>query len=144
MLRFLLALWVATWSTVSLADYNAGMRAYENGDFEAAAAEFRELAEKGVVLAQTNLGYMYSLGEGVEQNAEEAAKWFRKAAEGGSSAAQLTMGALAYHGEGVPRSPVEAYAWFSVAASKSPFSHRSRSCFDFYWRFGWRRGLRSR
>ncbi len=99
------------------ADFEAGVAAYQAGDYAAALAEFRKLADKGVVVAQTNLGYMYSLGEGVEQDLAESAKWFRRAAEAGSTAAQVTMGALAYHGEGMERNAVEAYAWFSIAAA---------------------------
>lgn len=99
------------------ADYDAGLSAYRAGDYGTALKEFRVLAEKGVTIAQTNMGYMYSLGEGVEQDLEAAAKWFRKAAQGGSSAAQFTMGGLVYHGEGVDPDPLEAYAWFSVAAA---------------------------
>lgn len=104
-------------SPATRADFDTGMTAYQNGDYEIAFAEFERLAERGIVLAQTNLGYMYSLGEGVEQDLEKSAYWFRKAAESGSTAAQLTMGALAFHGEGVERSAIEAYAWFSVAAA---------------------------
>ena len=100
-----------------LADFDSGLSAYHNGDYQTAFKEFEYLAERGIVLAQTNLGYMYSLGEGVPQDLEKSAFWFRKAAENGSTAAQLTMGALAFHGEGVERSAVEAYAWFSVAAA---------------------------
>ncbi len=103
-------------SPVARADFAAGLSAYQNGDYETAFKEFERLAEKGVVLGQTNIGYMYSLGEGVEQDLEKATFWFRKAAENGSTAAQLTMGALAFHGEGMERSSIEAYAWFSIAA----------------------------
>ena len=99
------------------ADFDTGLAAYQNGDYETAFEEFEHLAERGVVPAQTNLGYMYSLGEGVPQDLEKSAFWFRKAAENGSTAAQLTMGALAFHGEGVERSAIGAYAWFSVAAA---------------------------
>lgn len=99
------------------ADFDSALSAYQNGDYETAFKDFKYLAERGVVLAQTNLGYMYSLGEGVEQDLEKSAWWFRQAAESGSTAAQLTMGALAFHGEGVERSSIEAYAWFSIAAA---------------------------
>ena len=104
-------------SPAAQADFDAGMTAYQNGDYETAFEEFERLAEKDIVLAQTNLGYMYSLGEGVEQDLEKSAYWFREAAKNGSTSAQLTMGALAYHGEGMERSAIEAYAWFSVAAA---------------------------
>ncbi len=114
---YTLSLLLTLFAAQAHADYQAGVTAYQAGDYETALEEFRVLAEKDVAIAQTNLGYMYSLGEGVEQDLEAAAKWFRKAAEGGSTAAQLTMGGLVYHGEGVDPNPLEAYAWFSVAAA---------------------------
>ena len=99
------------------ADYDAGIAAYEAGDFATALKEFKRLAESNIVLAQTNLGYMYALGEGVEVDLTQSAFWFERAAENGSTAAQFTMGALTYHGEGVEVDPVKSYAWFSLASA---------------------------
>jgi len=99
------------------ADYDAGVTAYKKGDYRVAMREFRALAAKGVVLAYTNVAYMYALGEGVKADLGEAATWFRKAAEAGSAAAQLTLGVLYYNGEGVKRDYPRAYAWFNIAAT---------------------------
>lgn len=99
------------------ADYDAGLAAYQKGEYGVALREFRALADRGVVLAYTNLGYMYALGEGVKANPSKAAAWFRKAAEAGSGAAQLTLGVLYYNGEGVERDYPRAYAWFNIAAT---------------------------
>lgn len=112
-----LAAVIVVLAPVARADFDSAMAAYQNGAYETAFKDFEYLAKRGVVLAQTNLGYMYSLGEGVEQDLEKSAWWFLQAAQSGSTAAQLTVGALAFHGEGVERSSVEAYAWFSVAAA---------------------------
>ena len=99
------------------ADFDKGLAAYQAGDYETAFAEFERLAELDIVIAQTNLGYMYTLGEGVEKDLSKAYQWFRRAAENKSTAAQLTLGSMLYHGEGVEADPVESYAWFSVAAA---------------------------
>ena len=99
------------------ADYQAGVQAYQDGDYAVALEEFGKLAERGVVVAYTNLGYMHALGEGVEPDMARAAQWFLKAAEAGSGAAQLTLGVLYFHGEGVEVSYVDAYAWFNLAAT---------------------------
>lgn len=99
------------------ADYQDGVDAYNRGEYAAALAEFRDLADKGVVIAYTNLGYMHALGEGVEQDLETAADWFLKAAQAGSVGAQMTVGSLFFHGEGVERNLPLAYGWFNVAAT---------------------------
>ena len=64
---------------VLAADLQAGLDAYERGDYAAALNEWRPLAEQGDVLAQYYLGTMYADGEGVPQDPAEATKWFRLA-----------------------------------------------------------------
>ena len=70
-------------SQVVAQDYDAGLKAYSVGDYEAALEEWRPSAEQGDALAQYNLGFMYSNGEGVPQDYAEAVKWYRMAAEQG-------------------------------------------------------------
>jgi len=115
--RLFLPLLLALWLGAAHADFDTGLTAYRAGDFATALQEFRSLADRGVVLAYTNLGYMYALGEGVAADMGEAAKWFQKAAEAGSASAQLTLGVLFFNGEGVERDLPRAYAWFNVAAT---------------------------
>ena len=64
-----------------LADYQAGVDAYEQGDYEIALKEWKPLAESGDSKAQFRLGVMYDKGVGVAQDYGEAFKWFQKAAE---------------------------------------------------------------
>ncbi len=47
------------------ADFQAGVDAYERGDYDTALKEWRPLAEQGHAQAQLNLGIMYSQGLGV-------------------------------------------------------------------------------
>ena len=117
-LSVLLGILLALSSGPVWAGYDEGVAAYKEADYATALREFRLLAEKGVVVAYTNLGYMYALGEGVAPDMAEAARWFHKAAEAGSVAAQLTLGVLHFNGEGVSRNYPLAYAWFSVAATQ--------------------------
>ncbi|MCK5668590.1 MAG: SEL1-like repeat protein, partial [Gammaproteobacteria bacterium] len=58
---------------------NAANDALARGDLATAAAEFRKLAEQGDKNAQAHLGYMYYVGEGVEQDYARAVKWYKKA-----------------------------------------------------------------
>ena len=57
--------------------------------------KWRVEAEQGNAEAQTNLGYAYHSGEGVEKDQREAVRWWRKAAEQGLTKAQYNLG-LAY------------------------------------------------
>ncbi len=99
------------------ADYDTGLEAYRNGDYATALTEFRKLADRGVVLAYTNLGYMYALGEGVEADLAAAARWFERAARAGDVTSQLTLGVMYANGEGVERDNVKAFAWLSLAGA---------------------------
>ena len=99
------------------ADFDSGLAAYRDGDYATALVEFRKLADRGVVIAYTNLGYMYALGEGVEADLAEAARWFERAARAGDVASQLTLGVMYANGEGVERDQVKAFAWLSLAGA---------------------------
>ena len=100
------------------ADYQAGVDAYERGDYETALKEWRPLANQGLAVAQNNLGWMYDQGEGVAQDYTEAMKWYRLAEDQGNAAAQNNLGAMYINGEGVRRNYVQAYMWLSLAAKQ--------------------------
>jgi hypothetical protein len=100
------------------ADFNAGVAAYNRGDYAAAFAEFMALAERGQAKAQFNLGFMYEKGLGAPADDGEAMKWYRKAAEQGHAGAQNNLGVMYETGKGVPQDYVEAYFWYSLAAAQ--------------------------
>ena len=52
---------------------------------------FRKAAEKDYVLAQHNLGRMYSKGLGVEKDLAKAWAWFQKAANQGFREAKIAL-----------------------------------------------------
>ena len=129
-------------------DFQAGMEAYDRGDFAVARREFRPLAEQGHFAAQWWLGVMdrseeflngyrkaaeqgdpdaqWSLGvfygwneRGVpQQDYVEAVKWFRKAAEQGHAKAQFSLGRMYAEGKGVPQDDVKARKWYRKAAEQ--------------------------
>lgn len=55
--------------------------AYVASDYAKAAELFRPLAEQGNASAQSGLGLMYGLGQGVQKDYVEAEKWLRLAVE---------------------------------------------------------------
>jgi TPR repeat protein len=102
----------------ALADFQAGLDAYNKGDYTGAAKEWRPLAESGDPTAQFNLGLLYLDGHGVPQSPMEAANWFRRAAEQDYVQAQHNLGAMYGSGQGVKRDWVQAYKWLNICAAK--------------------------
>ena len=80
---------------------------------------YQELAERGDVDAQAELGSIYLEGRGVPQNYEEALKWFRKAAEKGHAGAQFHLGIMYAKGLGTKRDYDEAIKWLRQAAKQN-------------------------
>ncbi len=100
------------------ADYQAGVDAYERGDYETALKEWRPLAEQGDADAQFNLGVMYDMGLGVPQDYQEAMKWYWLAAEQGNTGAQNNLGFMYGNAQGVPKDYVLAHMWLNLVAAK--------------------------
>ncbi len=113
-----LTLAVAIAAVPALADFHAGVDAYQKGDFVGAAKEWRPLAEAGDAIAQFNLGLLYLDGHGVPQSSAEAANWFRRAAEQDYTEAQHNLGAMYGSGQGVKRDYMQAYKWLNICAAK--------------------------
>jgi len=81
---------------VALADVNAGVAAWEQGDYATAVAEWRGPAGAGDADAQFNLGQAYRLGRGVEQNTRQAEVYYAKAAAQGHVKAADNLGLLLF------------------------------------------------
>ena len=105
-------------SSAACADLQAGIAAYQAGNFPAALQEFKPLATKGNADAQANLGFLYAHGQGVALDYKEAAIWYRKAAELGQSDAQFNLGSLYYDGLGLARDFKKAAEWYTKAAQQ--------------------------
>ena len=97
--------------------FEDGLAAAQRGDYATAHRLWRPLAEQGDVIAQTLLGTMYGLGDGVRQDYAEASKWFGLAAEQGDAVAQYNLGIMYRLGEGVAQDFVMAHMWLSLAAA---------------------------
>ena len=117
-LSSLLALPLLISAFPALADFQAGLDAFQKGDYVGAAKEWRPLAEQGDPVAQYNLGLLYLDGHGVPQSTVEAASWFKRAAEQDNSQAQHNLGAMYGSGQGVKRDYVQAYKWLNLCSAK--------------------------
>jgi len=117
--RFLIAivfLLLAAAPLPARSDFDAGMAAYERGEFETAMTEWLPLAEAGDTKAQYRVGRLHSHGEGVVQNYTTAAHWYERAANKGHIRALFNLGHIFWHGNGLPRNQTKAITWFRKAA----------------------------
>ena len=72
---FVLVLALALSAPVLAADSQAGLEAYNRGDYATALNEWRPLAEQGEAAAHLQLGNMYDDGRGVTQDYAQAVHW---------------------------------------------------------------------
>jgi len=102
-----------------------GKEAAWRGDYAAALAELRPLAERGNADAQYSLAGLYRDGRGVPRDDAQAAAWYRRAAEAGSWWAAFDLGML-YWGQsraagakdGAPNDTlVRVHMWLGIAAA---------------------------
>lgn len=102
----------------SRSDYLLG-RAYEvAGQFDAAAAAYRQSADQNYGAAQAALAALYDAGRGVGADPAEAVRWYRKAAGQGIPAAETTLGAHYEQGRGIAKDEGEAGRWYRKAADQ--------------------------
>jgi len=110
----------------TLADYQSGLDAYNNGDYDSALSEWTAVAAappdniSPATMAETNyaIGMLYWLGQGVQVDYSEASQWMHKAAELGHAGAQGKVGYLYSEGITVAQNRQIAFEWFSKAAKQ--------------------------
>ena len=78
----------------------------------------RELAKKGDIKAQNEVGYYYQNGIGVSKDDAEAVRWYRLAAEQGLALAQDNLGWMYQNGLGIEQNYTEAVNWYRKAADQ--------------------------
>jgi hypothetical protein len=100
------------------ADFDDGVAAYNLGDYAAAIAQWRPLADTGNATAQYNMGVLFEFGLGLPADPSEAARWYRLGAEQGNAFAQKALGVLYYTGRGVAKDNAEAVRWYRAAAEQ--------------------------
>ena len=108
----------ATAQDAGYANWAAGARAYDRGDYAEAVRVWRIAGDQGNANAQFFLGKMYTDGQGVAQNHTEASRWFRRAADQGDAVSQYNLGFNYANGRGVPQNEAEAVRWYRMAADQ--------------------------
>ena len=97
-------------------DFQKGLKAFNDGDFQTAIRVWTPVAEQGDAIAQYNLGLLYEKGRGVTPDHQIAFRWYSRAAEGGIPQAQLNLGELYRRGLGVTKNYQHAVKWYRRAA----------------------------
>jgi TPR repeat protein len=76
---------------------------------------FELSADQGNANAQFNLGFQYSIGEGVDQDYDKAFQLFQMSANQGFPAAMFAYGDCYYLGSGVEQNLETAAQWYQKA-----------------------------
>lgn len=107
LLTFFLALIISV--AAPAADFDAGMKAYRNGDHSTAYSEWLPLAKSGHTKAMNNLALLYKNGKGVKRDLKKAFKFFKKSAAQGYPLAQYNLAGMYVGGKGTKKNPKLAY-----------------------------------
>jgi TPR repeat protein len=100
----------------ALANFEAGIAAYQANNLPLAYASFLAAAKQGHADSQYNVGLMYEKGIGVGKNEQDAVLWYGKAASQGNANAQFNLGVLYEHGRGTNVDFVKANEWYRQAS----------------------------
>jgi TPR repeat protein len=100
------------------ADRAKGEQAYAAKDYAQAMKWCRKAADQGDAAAQTEVGTLYELGQGVTRDYKNALKWYLKAAIQDNPDAQYHLAQLYEAGKGVKRDYHQALKWFKKAAAQ--------------------------
>ena len=103
------------YSGIILSDFNDGLDAYNQGDYDIAFEEWLPYAEQGDADAQYNLALVYDFGY---KDYDQAFKWYRRSALQGNEDAQYNLALMYENGKGVLKDYKEAVKWYRKAANQ--------------------------
>ena len=92
------------------------IEALNDGNYQISFDVFKPLAEQGNAKAQFHLGFLYRIGQVVEQDYQQAYYWYLLSAEQGYAVAQYKIGLMHYKGQVVDKNHQKAFKWYSLAA----------------------------
>jgi hypothetical protein len=99
-------------------DFEAGVRAYDAGDYENAFHIWLPLAKGEDLAAQYNVALLFEHGLGVEADMDAALDWYIRAAEAGYPTAQVKIGDFYRTGLWGEKRLPEALSWYQLAAEQ--------------------------
>ena len=101
---------------VTAQDFNKGLDAFNDFDYETAFKELEPLAKQGMPEAQYFLGEMYSYGKGVPKDNFSAQKWFRLSAKQDHYMSSVRLGNMYRAGQVPSQNYAEAISWYRRGA----------------------------
>ncbi|MBK20287.1 MAG: hypothetical protein CMM52_15760 [Rhodospirillaceae bacterium] len=104
--------------TGAKADFAAGAKAYDGGDYAKAYSEWKEAAQSGDLAAMVALADLYRRGAGRSPNIDLALHWYKQAAKAGDAIAQINLAEMYLNGWGTLRNLPLAWVWFNRAAKQ--------------------------
>ncbi|MBA4096296.1 MAG: hypothetical protein C0484_05925 [Rhodospirillum sp.] len=117
-LRLVWVAFLASSGTSASADFDQGVTAFQQGDYQTALREFQPLAEAGDPRAEYAIARIYRDALGVKRDKAAASNWMRRAAEGGWPYAMFDLGEMYATGYLGPSDHDEAMKWFTLAAEQ--------------------------
>ena len=99
-----------------LADFEAGLRAYQDKNYKLSLENWLPAARGGDSHAQHMLGFLYAHGRGVKKDLNKTLNWWQRAARQGHLPAKFTLGNLYLNGIGVKKDEKRAAKWIGSAA----------------------------
>ncbi|MDR3437751.1 tetratricopeptide repeat protein [Telmatospirillum sp.] len=115
-LLLLIALVILISPAPLLAQFDDGVAALQQGDYEKARAAWQTDADAGDGRAQYSMGYLYQFGLGVPVDYATAKEWYEKAAAQNNADAIYALGLLYEAGKAVPRDLARALDYYHKAA----------------------------
>jgi TPR repeat protein len=100
----------------AIANFEAGIVAYQANDLPLAYAAFLAAAEDGHADSQFNVALMYEKGIGVGKDEKEAMVWYGKSALQGNANAQFNLGVFYENGRGTKVDFAKANEWYRKAS----------------------------
>jgi TPR repeat protein len=101
-------------------------------DYTQAMIWYRKAADQGDTSAETNIGFMYSKGQGVTMDHAQALYWYRKAAMAGDASAQNNLAYLYREGIGTPQDYAQALQWYHKSADQGNANAQTSLGFMYY------------
>jgi len=95
----------------------SGERADHQPNYALAFRYFKQCAKKGLTIGASNVGTMYYLGLGVEQNSKKAMKWFKKVSEF-CCYADFNLALMYEEGFGTMKDPMRSDLHFELATNQ--------------------------
>lgn len=94
-----------------------GDKAFDAKDYALSMKCYLKATKDTEGKAESNIGFLYEKGLGIEKNYRAAMDWYKKAAEKGDSRAECKIGVLYGNGWGVAKNYQKAIFWFQKAAA---------------------------